>query len=323
MKELPGPEEEPQQFAAESGAFEAELPQADGNPSELQGEMLHWQRNTLPNDVFDLPEDDREEPTPEPPEPFRVIFNLDHLGTVATQALGDAEDTRPSPDASKDSDETPYAEGSEMPQQIPEVPIMRSEGGEFSIPNEVDREKEVVSENAATPEVNANDALTALARELAAPRPGPEWRLPEQITHEQWWLLDMQTRHAQTMEATGIARKARELVGLRDLTNLSRPMITTHGDESERSLEVRIRFETPQVNETGTITKGHRYVPVARLFSDGNYLTNGHFTLDEAYILTAMASGLVEARELGVLPHLREDLASIRNPGTGLSVESA
>ena len=148
----------------------------------------------------------------------------------------------------------------------------------------------------------------------------------KEIQDETFWLLDRQTEHAATMDELGITEKAKAKLSDHDaamLNDMSRPSISlSHKSEEDgtRTKFLNVRFATPSFTSSGHNynSTGFVYAPVLEVTGDAISI-EPEFTLLEAEAMIDMATGLKEAKALGVLPHLAGSLDHINNPLTAMT----
>jgi hypothetical protein len=143
---------------------------------------------------------------------------------------------------------------------------------------------------------------------------------PEQIQDEELWLLNRQVEHGAVMDDLGITEKAKDIVGRDRLNNLSRPAIALSRKQEGGTVSeiISIRFATPGLSASGHSTVSYLYAPVLEITHNDAITIEGEYTLDEVEAVINMATGLKQAKDLGVLPHLSYDLANIHNPLTAM-----
>lgn len=152
----------------------------------------------------------------------------------------------------------------------------------------------------------------------------PKLPTPEQIQDEELWLLDRQADQAKTMDELGITHQA--IAKLSDfdsdkLSNLSRPSIHLSSKQEEDGTvteRVSVRFSTPGLSESGHNTTGYVFATVVEATGD-SIAIEPEFTLPQAEAAIDIVSGLKQAKDLGVLPHLSSSLSNINNPMTYIS----
>lgn len=143
---------------------------------------------------------------------------------------------------------------------------------------------------------------------------------PEEIESEKLFLLDTQTRHAKELERLGLTEKARqsfEAEALNDLSRATLALSRKKEDDGTITETVSIRFATAGISTSGHNTTSYKYALVVEVTDDSMALA-GEFTLQEAELVINMIAGLKDAKNLGVLPHLSADLASIEDPNTAM-----
>ncbi|HET7320370.1 MAG TPA: hypothetical protein VFI84_02150 [Candidatus Saccharimonadales bacterium] len=158
----------------------------------------------------------------------------------------------------------------------------------------------------------------------------------ESIQAEMGLLISIQKEHAAQLNRSGALAKARDVVledfgrlsrreiaedelGFNDLTQVS---VAWHANPFTNHYRIpSIRFSTPQYTEDGFQFAKHYYAPLVEKIDDERRI-RFPFSNEDYDTVISMLNGLEEVKELGILPHLGHDMATIFNPNTAIAKQA-
>lgn len=151
----------------------------------------------------------------------------------------------------------------------------------------------------------------------------------ESFDAEKSLLLNIQQENAKTLENLGITDKARAVLLERraevangrsftdpnaTLNNLTSVCVAWYDDIHANNYNApAVRFSTPRVDAQGYQSVHQWFAPLTIKEEDA-VRTHYLFNDDDVEVVIGMLRGLEEARDTGLLPHLKKDAATIDYP---------